>query len=62
MPLADYHYADYHYMVKAFPPNRANHALCVGVCHGERGAITASRMSNRPEHRCGWPLAPGGLR
>ena len=26
MPLADYHD-----MVKAFPPKRANHALCVGV-------------------------------
>ena len=33
-------------MVKAFQSNRSNHALGIGVCQGERGAMTTSRMPN----------------
>lgn len=39
-------FGDHDHVVKAFPTNRANHLLAYAFCHGERGAITASRISN----------------
>ena len=39
-------FADHDDVVKALPSNRADHALGISVCHGERGAMTTSPMSN----------------
>jgi hypothetical protein len=44
--LAKMPFADHDDVVQAFTSNRANTRSAYAFCHGEQGAMTASRMFN----------------